>query len=440
MRVAHVGNVANIAYLNTKFLRRKGIEADVYIHDYGITCLSCPEWEEGDFDTQGVPMQNPDWSRVVMRNGWQRPEWVKSVPPSTWHRLPYASVYAFIEQMEGKLNRLLKEYQYRIICESLRRRGLPTLDFAEATRHFDIYRWEKIVADYDIIVAYGAEPINCLIDYPTKPYIAVDYGSPLRNMIWERRGPYNPQLLRVSYEMADCVILTNPDIRPIVEKLGIKNYVFVPHPIDETRYAPGPSQVRADLESRYGQDIVVLFAPARHDWDIKGNDKMIRAVALLAREYTGRIVLILNRWGNDIEKSKDLLQSEGLADKVVWLPLITKLQMVDYYRAADIVLDQFNIGTFGLTTPEAMACAKPVILHFDPQVHRWCFSEMPPILEAQTADEIYERLRELMRNPDYRYHIGQRSREWVIKHHGWELVANLHIQIYKEILGLKNII
>lgn len=434
MKVAHIGNVANIAYLNTKFLRRKGIAADVYVHDYGTTCLSCPEWEEGDFDAQTVPMQNPDWSKVAMRNRWQRPEWVKSAPPLTWHWLPYAKINTFVEQMEQKLNTLLKERQYHIIRESLRRRSLPELDFAEATRHFDIYRWEQMVTDYDIVVAYGAEPINCLIDYPTKPYVAVDYGPPLRDMIWRQSGPYHPELLRASYEMADCVVLTNPDIRPIVEKLNIKNYVFVPHPVDETTYAPGPSQIRADLEARYGRDIVVLFAPARHDWDVKGNDKMIRAVALLAREYPNKIVLILNRWGNDIEKSKDLLQSERIADKVIWLPLITKLQMVEYYRAADIVLDQFNIGTFGLTAPEAMACAKPVILHFAPHIHRWCFSEMPPVLEAQTSEEIFEHLRQLVRDPDSRQRIGQKSREWIIAHHGWEHVADLHVRIYQKIL------
>lgn len=437
MKVAHIGNVANIAYLNTKFLRRKGIEADVYVHDYGITCLSCPEWEEGDFDVQSVSMQNPDWSRVSMRNGWQRPAWVKSVPPSTWHRLPYAKVDAFIEQMEWKLNRLLKERQYRIVQESLIKRGLPELDFAEISRHFDIYRWEKIAANYDILVTYGAEPINCLIDYPSRPYIAVDYGVPLRTMIWGQSGPYNPHLLRASYEMADYVILTNPDVRPVVEKIRIKNYALVPHPVDETRYAPGPSKIRSDLESRYGQDLLVLFAPARHDWDIKGNDKMIRAIARLFKECTKQLILILNRWGNDIERSKELLQSEGIAERTIWLPLVTKFQMVAYYRAADIVLDQFNIGTFGLTTPEAMACAKPVILHFTPQIHSWCFSEMPPVLEAQTADEIYERLRELVRDPNYRHDVGQKSREWVIRYHGWERVADLHIEIYEKILASK---
>lgn len=439
MKIAHIGNVANIAYLNTKLLRRKNVHADVYVHDYGITCLSCPEWEEGDFDANAVSMSNPDWSKVSMRNGWTRPEWVKSVPSSTWHRLPYAKADPFIERMEAKLNAALKYRQHRIVNASLKRRGLPELEFAETSRHFDIYRWEKMIADYDIVVAYGAEPIGCLVDYPAKPYIAVDYGPPLRTMISGQSGPYNSQLLQASYEMADCVVLTNPDLRDVAEQLRLKSYVFIPHPIDETRYAPGLSEVRSELESQFGEDVLVLFAPARHDWSIKGNDKMIRAFSRLVEEHSEPLVLILNSWGQEIERSKALLYSEGLEDKVIWLPLISKFQMVEYYRAADIVLDQFNIGTFGLATPEAMACGKPVVLHFDPKIHTWCFTEMPPVLEAQTQEEIYEQVRALVRDPERRRQIGQESREWIIQHHGWAHVANAHIELYERILTNKKI-
>jgi glycosyltransferase involved in cell wall biosynthesis len=438
MKVVHIGNVANIAYLNTKFLRRKGVNADVYVYDYGITCLSCPEWEEGDFDAHAVSMKNPDWSKVSMKNGWKRPDWAKSVPPLTWHRLPYSHDDPFIERMESNLNVRLSYKKYRIVVESLKRRGLPALSFEEIARHFDIYRWERMVADYDIVVAYGVEPINCLVDYPAKPYIAVDYGTPLRDMIAQgKNSVYNLQLLRWSYTMADYVILTNPDVRDIADQLGLRNYIFIPHPVDETRYAPGPSQVRAELESRFGKDVVVVFAPARHDWSIKGNDKMIQAFSRLVKEHSAPLVLILNSWGQEVERSKELLRCEGLEDKVIWLPLISKFQMVEYYRAADIVLDQFNIGSFGLTTPEAMACGKPVVLHFDPKVHAWCFTEMPPVLQAQTPEEIYEQVRRLIIDPELRWQIGGKSREWVIQHHGWEKVANLHIELYRKILKKK---
>jgi len=433
MRVAHIGNVANIAYLNTKFLRRKGIEADVYIHSAGTTCVSCPEWEEGDFVAGVVPLTDPDWSKVPMKNGWERPSWVKDVPPLTWHRFPYAKVDPFIEQMEYKLNAALKYRQHQIVNASLKRRGLPELDFSESSRCFDIYRWEKMVSGYDLVVAYGAEPVHCLIDYPGKPYIAVDYGSPLRDMIFGRLSPYPPGLLRAAFEYANYVVLTNPDVRDAAEQLGVQ-YVFIPHPIDETKYCPGPSQIREELEAKYGQEVIVLFAPARHDWAIKGNDKMIRACARIAREHSGPLVLVLVSWGQEITKSKELLRTEGLEDKTIWLPMLPKVQMLAYYRAADIVLDQFNIGTFGLTAPEAMACAKPVVLHFDLTIHSWCFEEMPPVVEAHTEEEIYLQLRKLVNDPVLRQQIGKSSREWVTRYHGWERVADAHIALYKAVL------
>jgi hypothetical protein len=49
MKVVHVGNVANIAYLNTKFLRRLGMEADLYYYDFDL-CLAQPEWEDAQIE------------------------------------------------------------------------------------------------------------------------------------------------------------------------------------------------------------------------------------------------------------------------------------------------------------------------------------------------------------------------------------------------------
>ena len=56
-----------------------------------------------------------------------------------------------------------------------------------------------------------------------------------------------------------------------------------------------------------------------------------------------------------------------------------KMRLLEYYRAADIVLDQFHeaVGSFGTVTVEAMACGRPVIMYFNPQVHEWCLEENP---------------------------------------------------------------
>jgi glycosyltransferase involved in cell wall biosynthesis len=86
-----------------------------------------------------------------------------------------------------------------------------------------------------------------------------------------------------------------------------------------------------------------------------------------------------------------------------------------------------------------MACGKPVVVYFEPQIHQWCFSEMPPVLQAQTSEEIYEQVRRLIIDPEFRRQIGEKSREWVIQHHGWEKVANLHIELYQRILSRRKL-
>jgi len=109
--------------------------------------------------------------------------------------------------------------------------------------------------------------------------------------------------------------------------------------------------------------------------------------------------------------------------------------MLDHYRAADVVLDQFVIGTFGLAAGEAMACAKPVMVKFDPRFHAGLFPEMPPVVPACDEEEIAFELRRLVLDPELREAIGTRAREWVCQHHGWRTVADRQIQLYEEILG-----
>lgn len=437
MKVAHVGNIANIAYLNTKFLRRLGIEADLYYYDFDI-CLAQPEWEDANIEGE-VDFMDQGWRKKVIIRDYQQPDWAHAISMGTrqWGiKIPFANPQggrfpAFLAKWQRRMNRLFPAWQqYRVVRNRLCHLNID-ITLKQSVFYFDIYRFHEIVKSYDLIQAYGLEPINCLVEQ--KPYIAYEFGT-MRDIPFENsmRG----RLLAVAYQQANQVIITNPDVLPMAKRLGLKNYVFIPHPVDEEKFCPGESQIRQQLEQEFGNDLVVLFAPARHDWAVKGTDKMIWAVGHLIKELKDtRIVLILTTWGQEIEKSKALIATEDIAHRVVWLPLLPKRKMVEYYRAADIVLDQFNIGTFGLATAEAMACGKPVVTHFDPKTHEWCFVEMPPVLRAYTKEDIFERLRELVKDPQEKQRIGQHSRDWIVRYHNWRRVAQEHIKVYRAIGG-----
>ena len=80
LRVLHVGNIANNAYVNAKIMRRYGIEADVLVLDY-YHIMGCPEWEEGVIETLEGTQLDPDWHLTKVGN-FSRPDWFLQGPAS----------------------------------------------------------------------------------------------------------------------------------------------------------------------------------------------------------------------------------------------------------------------------------------------------------------------------------------------------------------------
>jgi len=299
---------------------------------------------------------------------------------------------------------------------------------------FQVYpsrkRFEQWFEGYDLIQAYATEPIHAWMFASGRPYIAFEHGT-MREIPFEDSG--RGRLLSLAYRKASKVLITNPDVMTSAQRLGLKNFQFIPHPVDETKYHPFRTSLRDRLVNQY-QTNLILFAPSRHNWALKGNDLLLNAFARLLESIPQKPILILSEWGQEVDRSRRLIEALDVGARVVWTPPLNKMKLIDFYNASDIVLDQFTIGTFGTVTPEAMACGKPVMLHFDREVHNWCYAEMPPIIAAKTVAEIFEGLIRLVSDPGLRSAIGQSSREWIVKHHGWELVADRQIGIYRELL------
>jgi len=230
--------------------------------------------------------------------------------------------------------------------------------------------------------------------------------------------------------------------------LGLERYSFIPHPLDEAKYAPAETPLRDELQRALQCDVVVL-CPARHEWsnaaDSKRSDRPLRAFIRYVREAETaghpRVGLVLFEWGSDVAASKQLLLDEGVAARVRWCPPLPKLRLLEFYRAAHFMLDQFHdrVGTFGSMTAEVMSCGRPVVMFFDPERHRWCMPEMPPIVSARTEDDILARIVELAGDPARCERLGAQSRDWIERWHGWEHSTNLHLEMYRQILSDRGI-
>jgi hypothetical protein len=78
LRVLHVGNIANNAYLAAKFLRRVGVCVDVMCNDY-YHIMATPEWEELEIKHDWHDDHRPRFSSEDVGD-YKRPRWFAQGP------------------------------------------------------------------------------------------------------------------------------------------------------------------------------------------------------------------------------------------------------------------------------------------------------------------------------------------------------------------------
>jgi glycosyltransferase involved in cell wall biosynthesis len=312
-----------------------------------------------------------------------------------------------------------------------------SISFRQLTKAPFWASYRPMARDFDLVQLYGLEAVKGAFLPPDRPFVAFEH-STMRTIPFE--DTVRGRLLALAYKSADYCVITNPDVVGSAKRLGLERYRFIPHPLDETKYAPAETPLREEILRQTGAELIFL-CPTRHEWsdafDSKRSDRAIKAYAAYSRNPANpRAALVLSRWGRDVRASEALIAREGLADRVIWRHPMHKLKLLEHYRAADVVLDQFHeaVGTFGTVTAEALSCAKPVIMYFNPAVHEWCLPEMPPIESALTQEDIEQRLTVLANDPERRRRVGEASRAWIVKWHGWERCAGDHLEMYGQVM------
>lgn len=274
---------------------------------------------------------------------------------------------------------------------------------------------DQFVEKDDVIFGYVCSSIYGMLIHD-HPVVAVEIGT-IRDIPFD--GTLEGKIAALMYRAADHVIITNPDNKLAADRLGLKSISFCPHPVDEDVYRPLDCEV--DLGVVDGGSALKIFAPARQNWKEKGNDKLYRAVSELLRRGVS-VKLSVPEWGQDLSRSRELVEMLGISHAVQWLAPQSEKRLIHSYQDADVVVDQFIHGVFGLITPKALACGKPVVTSYRPELNRWCFPEDPPLLPASDEGQIVMQLEKIATDPKLRRAVGQASRQWVVDYHSKDAV------------------
>ena len=286
----------------------------------------------------------------------------------------------------------------------------------------------ELFPHYDLVQAYGSQPLWPYLA-GVENYVAYEHGT-LRDYVYMENDLSRLALL--GFTRAKSIYVTNVDCCKSADYLssrGGAGVVYGLHGIDVEHIIQKIEQADAHVgfDGRFGvpKDIPLFYSPSRHTYVpeegcfLKGDEKVIGAAARLAEEgFTFR--LSLASWGDDIDMVKEMVaRHPALARQVIWNPPQAKKEFYSVLKSVDSVLDQFYLEAYGAIFFEAMSANAATLIscsYGSNPVDRF-FAQPPPYLAADSEDEIYAAMKQVLEHPEESKALAQTGRAWNLNNH-----------------------
>jgi Glycosyl transferases group 1 len=434
MRIAIFDNLANSAYVQAKVLHRLGHPVDLVLDPLDRYVMSDPRWDDLDLELPTDQLTEPVLPHC------EQPGWIRRQP---------GTLVVSDSAPAGRL-----EHAVRNLCKAVglggpARLALRQAGWRGAWMAADRAWVVRTLSEYDCVIAYGMGPVWAAL--AGVPCLAETWGGDITMLPFYDTGDWEghetvalpgpprelaaqAKLQRMGYRHAGRILLTDPRFVPFAERLGVaEKCVHLGFIVDVEKYCPQPEVELRELLLG-GSDGLIVFVPSRQDWYWKGSDRLFRGFARAAEVHQDAL-LVCAGWGADLDRSRRLITDLGISERVRLLPsAMSKERLRRYYCAADVVADQFTVGSYGGSALEAMSCARPLLISLERDRFDGRFPSFPPVMNVSEPDEIADALTRLFDDSRLRATLGAQAREWVIANHGPRLAQSV-MDLCHEVVG-----
>jgi glycosyltransferase involved in cell wall biosynthesis len=198
------------------------------------------------------------------------------------------------------------------------------------------------------------------------PLVSMSWGS---DLLLETRNPWVNFLARYTLRRSDALVGDCQAVRKAAITLGmdVDRIVLFPWGTDLDHFTPGSG---AQLRKKLGwQDQFVMISTRTFE-PLYGVDIIVKAFIQSASQNPGLRLLMLGD-GSNREKFKSWLTDAGVIEKVHFTGVVSREQLPDYYRSADLYLSASYSDGSSVSLLEAMACGLPVLVSDIPGNREW---------------------------------------------------------------------
>lgn len=263
----------------------------------------------------------------------------------------------------------------------------------------DIYHCHYLLQDCWLALKLGKHPV-----------LGHAHGTDVRSSI---KQSALGRMVRYNLKKCNKIIVSTPNLIKTAREYN-ESAEYIPNLVNEELFYP-------KSKKRTKNKVKVLIASAS-DWNVKGTDKIIRAMKKIEED----VEIYIIEYGVDFDKTLKLLKCLGLFARI--LPPIPHFNMQKYYWSADVVIASIGIGgTLGMVALEAIACGRPVIANVSSK-----FSEYKsfPLLDIAEPEQIANTLLSLKDE-----NLWKEEYEYLKYYHDPEKIVKKFMKIYKDLIG-----
>ncbi|MFC1865766.1 glycosyltransferase family 4 protein [Chloroflexota bacterium] len=238
---------------------------------------------------------------------------------------------------------------------------------------------------------------------------------------------YRRFIIRPAFNNATARIALTQEMASKMNRLCPKEVNIIPNGVDRAKFeACSKNDARRRLGITEGERIILCVANL---WEVKGHEYLIKAMVEVVHGHPEACMFIAGD-GPLRDKIQDMVQVEGLGEKVVFSGFVPHDKIPEYMAAADIfVLPSLSEG-MPLVLLEAMAAGLPIVatkVGGVPEIIK--DGENGFLVEPSNSSELAKKIIFLLQNDDIRRLFSDNNTRNV-KDYNWERVATTLEKVY----------
>jgi len=209
--------------------------------------------------------------------------------------------------------------------------------------------------------------------------------------------------------------------------------IRVIHPgVDVKRFQSEDPYNRQEIRDALGiseSDLLILFVGM--NFEVKGLDSLLSAIALLKSEYSIDQVKVLVVGKGNNKKYKAIAQKLGIGEQLIFSGVRNDIEKI--YPAGDILVMLSKFDTFGMVVTEAMAASLPVIISDNVGAKDLVKQgENGFVVDREDIDMISSKINFLL-NKQKRFEMGEKAHQTALNN-TWEQMTLKVLNVYEALL------